>query len=87
MFRGKFTADKEGTKIVRENNRWFVVLPRIVNIKKPENQRLGVVALDPGVRTFQTYFSPFAFSKIGAGGKIVDRDLNGARGILLTILP
>ncbi|RLG41003.1 MAG: transposase [Thermoproteota archaeon] len=63
----KFVVSKEGTKIVRENNRWFVVLPRIVNVKKPENQRLGVVSLDPGVRTFQTYFSPFAFGKIGVG--------------------
>jgi len=54
-------------KRVRENDRWFVVLPRIINVKKPENQRLGVVSLDPGVRTFQSYFSPFAFGKIGEG--------------------
>lgn len=75
VFRGKYSinffateeisADKEGTKIVLENGRWFVIIPTIVSIKKPENQRLNIVALDPGVRTFQTYYSPFSFGKFG----------------------
>ena len=60
-------VEKEGTEITLENGRWFVIVPTIRNIKKPDNQRLGIVALDPGVRTFQTYFSPFVFGKIGEG--------------------
>ena len=77
VFRGKyklnfisteeFEVDKENTKIVCENGRWFVVVPTTIRIKKPENQRLGTVALDPGVRTFQTYFSAFSYGKIGNG--------------------
>jgi len=55
----------EGSRITKDNDRWFLVLPRTVSVKKPENQRLGTVALDPGVRTFQTYFSPFAWGKAG----------------------
>lgn len=58
-------VEKEGTEIVFENGRWFVVTPVTCNIKKPENQRLGIVALDPGVRTFQTYFNPLVSGDIG----------------------
>ena len=59
-------VEKEGTEIVRENGRWFVVIPVTASIKIPDNQRLGIVALDPGVRTFQTYFNPFTSGKIGS---------------------
>lgn len=55
----------EGTRIICENGRWFLVLPTTTTVKKPENQRLGAVALDPGVRTFQTFFNPFVCGKVG----------------------
>ena len=58
---------KEGTRIVRQNGRWFIITPIDYKTKKPENQRLGIVALDCGVRTFQTYYSPFTSGKIGNG--------------------
>lgn len=57
----------ENTEIIHENGRWFVIIPQTVNVKIPESQRFDVVALDPGVRTFQTYFSEFAVGKIGCG--------------------
>lgn len=60
----------EGTRIIKENNRWFVVIPEEISIKKPDNQRLGAVALDPGVRTFITYYSDSCHGKIG------ERDFN-----------
>jgi putative transposase len=60
-------VEKEGNRIVKENGRWFVITPIEYKIKKPETQRLGVVALDCGVRTFQTYYSPFTSGKIGDG--------------------
>jgi putative transposase len=55
----------EGTKIKFENGKWFLILPQKRNIKVPENQRFGVVALDPGVRTFISYYSEFFHGKIG----------------------
>ena len=74
LFRGKHSikfhstevidVKKEGTRIVRENGRWFIITPIDYKTKKPENQRLGIVALDCGVRTFQTYYSPFTYGKI-----------------------
>ena len=60
-------ADMEGTRIVRENGRYFVVVPREVPVKVPENQRLSQVAIDPGVRTFITFFSPELNGEIGNG--------------------
>jgi len=60
-------TDKEGTEIVRENGRYFLVIPREINVKKPENQRLSSVSVDPGVRTFATFFSPEVFGKVGEG--------------------
>lgn len=47
------------------NGRYYLSTPRDVQIKRPENQRLSVCALDPGVRTFQTVFSREICSKIG----------------------
>jgi putative transposase len=61
----EFDSELEGIKIVKENGRWFLILPQSRNIKKPENQRLGVVALDPGVRTFLSYYSETHHGKIG----------------------
>ena len=54
-----------GCKIICESDRWFVIIPEEIRIKKPDNQRLGTVALDPGVRTFVTYYSDSCFGKIG----------------------
>lgn len=58
-------ATMEGTRIVKENGRYFLVIPRDVPIKTPDNQRLPFVSIDPGVRTFATFFSPEAFGKVG----------------------
>ena len=58
---------KEGTRVVKENDRWFIVVPRTVQQKISETQREKYVALDPGVRTFMTLFSPTITGKIGEG--------------------
>ena len=57
----------EGVRVVVEDGRWFLILPQKRPIKVPENQRNGTVALDPGVRTFQSFYSPKVFGKIGEG--------------------
>ena len=50
-----------------EFGKWFIVIPREITITPIENQE-GAVAIDPGVRTFATYFSTEGyFGKLGQG--------------------
>lgn len=66
----KWTEDlpeKHGdARLVCENGRWFVCLPTESQQEKPENQG-RVVSLDPGVRTFLTFFSENHCGKLGQG--------------------
>ncbi len=59
-------------KLTRKAGRMFLSVPKIVPVKQPENQRASMVAIDPGVRTFASFWSPEMSGKIGAGdfGKI-----------------
>lgn len=43
-------------RLVLDKGKWFIVIPKSFDIKQSINQE-GVVAIDPGVRTFATYFS------------------------------
>lgn len=43
-------------RLVLESGKWFVEIPKEIKITPIDNQE-GVVAIDPGVRTFATYFS------------------------------
>ena len=61
-----FEKDSEGTKIIRENGRWFLIIPQKRRVKVPENQRLPFVAIDPGVRTFASFYSPWMTGCFGA---------------------
>lgn len=57
-------------RLVKEYDRWYLCIPvKEENTYQVENQNLeDVVALDPGVRTFMTYFSEEGhFGKIGEG--------------------
>ncbi|MCE5317854.1 MAG: RNA-guided endonuclease TnpB family protein [Parachlamydia sp.] len=62
-----FVTEMEGTEIIKESGRFYLIIPRKVSIKIPESQRFDCVSLDPGVRTFQTMFSPELQGKIGDG--------------------
>ena len=54
-------------RLVLEFGKWFVEIPKEIKITPIENQE-GVVAIDPGVRTFATYFSTEGyFGKLGQG--------------------
>ena len=66
-FSEKENTELEGTKIVCEDHRWFLIIPQKRHIQRPENQRLPFVALDPGVRTFMSFYSPYVYGKIGDG--------------------
>jgi putative transposase len=57
----------EGTRIVIEDDRYFVIVPTRINVKSPETQRCKHVALDPGIRTFMTFYSAESHGKIGSG--------------------
>jgi putative transposase len=62
----KFDSELEGTRIIRENHRWFLIVPATTLIKIPDNQRNNIVALDPGIKTFVTFYSEFNHGKIGS---------------------
>lgn len=59
--------DINDCRLVLEQGKWFIVIPKEVKTAPIENQE-GVVAIDPGVRTFATYFSTEGyFGKLGQG--------------------
>lgn len=54
-------------RLTLENGRWFYCESEERQVSRPENQRLDAVAIDPGVRTFATIYSPEVTGKIGEG--------------------
>ena len=60
-------ASLEGTRVVIEDDRYFVIVPSRKPVKTPETQRCDYVALDPGVRAFITFYSEVSHGKIGCG--------------------
>jgi putative transposase len=62
-----FHTDLEGTRIIREGSRYFVIIPQKLPYQVPENQRIDAVALDPGVRTFMSFYSEVLHGKMGEG--------------------
>ena len=57
------------SRLVRRHGRYYLTVPTEVQRHVGENQA-RVVALDPGVRTFQTIFSENSFGGIGAGANL-----------------
>jgi putative transposase len=51
-------------RLVYQYNEWFLSVPQKVDTHVAENQG-RVVAIDPGVRTFQTFYSEFVAGQIG----------------------
>ena len=56
---------KYDCRLLIDNGQYFLIMPYDKVIPKLENQRLGIVALDSGVRTFQTFYNPVVAGKIG----------------------
>jgi len=56
------------SRLTKENGRYYVCIPHKVQLPSIcDNQANRVVALDPGVRTFITFFSENSCGKIGEG--------------------
>ena len=60
------------SRLVFQYNQWFLISPFKKNIHVAESQGHGIVALDPGVRSFQTFYSETSCGHIGKAdiGKI-----------------
>ena len=60
------------SRLKREGDDWYIVVPYLVK-KKPRDTRGRIVAIDPGVRTFATFFSEDSFGWIGLNdiGRII----------------
>ena len=59
--------DINDCRLTLEFGKWFILIPKEVKTTPIENQE-GVVAIDPGIRTFVTYFSTEGyFGKLGKG--------------------
>jgi len=52
------------SRLICDKGRWFISIPSKYKQLKPENQG-RVVALDPGIRTFQTFFAETCCGKLG----------------------
>lgn len=52
------------SRLTYENGRWFIVIPYKVKQKISDNQG-KIVALDPGIRSFISFFSPENCGKLG----------------------
>jgi putative transposase len=63
-----FCSEKVGTKndsrLVYDHGRWFLCITKDVIINKTENQG-RMVAIDPGIRTFATFYANDCCGKIG----------------------
>lgn len=53
--------------VTRCHGRWYLSVKKMITVCKRENQAHNVVALDPGVRTFMTAFSPLEAIEFGNG--------------------
>lgn len=55
------------SRLMWRGEKWWVSVPSAKTISRSENQASGIVAIDPGIRTFATFYSPDLSGKIGEG--------------------
>jgi len=55
------------SRLIWRDGKWWISIPHKKTILRSENQASGIVAIDPGVRTFAAFYSPNISGKIGEG--------------------
>lgn len=55
------------SRLIWRANKWWISIPENRTIQRSENQANRIVAIDPGVRTFASFYSPDFSGKIGEG--------------------
>jgi putative transposase len=60
-----FPVIRYDCRLVCQSGEYYLCVPVDRPIRLPENQRQPAVAVDPGVRTFQTWYSPELAGKFG----------------------
>ena len=55
------------SRLIWRDGKWWISVPCKKTISRSENQAGGIVAIDPGVRTFAAFYSPNMSGKIGEG--------------------
>lgn len=63
----KLEGVKYDSRLLIEKDKFYIIIPVDKPILIPENQRKGMVALDPGARTFLTAYDSKSILKIGDG--------------------
>jgi putative transposase len=60
-------------RLLFEYGRWYLCVPETVTVHQPENQGLRIVAIDPGIRAFATFYSADECGQIASGdyGRLV----------------
>jgi putative transposase len=62
----KLPKDIRDCRLMLSSGRWYLIVPHEVQLNHTENQG-RVVALDPGVRKFITYYSEDSYGELGSG--------------------
>ena len=65
LFKEKLPEEIMDSRLVYQYNQWFLSVPSKCTHRVAENQGHGIVALDPGVRTFQTFYSETSAGHLG----------------------
>ena len=68
FYREPLPNNYKDCRLIWWNGKWYLSVPYSRKLyPRCENQARDIVALDPGVRTFIAYYSPFKFGRIGIG--------------------
>jgi len=59
--------DIKDSRLIWRDTKWWICIPSKVVIPRSNKQASGIVALDPGIRKFITFYSPTSFGMVGDG--------------------
>lgn len=57
------------SRLIWKYGSWWIAIPNTVTLTSSENQGSSIVALDPGIRTFISFYSPHCSGKIGVNAQ------------------